>query len=257
MNLEKKPEKALVLHKISKTFRVREKESTTFRGRLGNVLKQSKVREIKALSNIGLEVEKGEIFGIVGRNGSGKSTLLNIMMESIRPDKGGEIMSEGLMLKLSLGMGVDLNLSARDNIYINGSIIGLSFRTIGQIFQEIIDFAGLQDFVDTPVRFYSKGMRQRLMFSIAMYAQADIFLLDEFFGGTGDQDFKKKSDKAFKERILEGKTIVIVSHSMHIIRKYCKRVLWLDKGQNAMMGPAANVLEAYEATFETQPAPAL
>ncbi len=208
-----------------------------------------KRKEIKALQEVSLKIRRGEIFGIIGRNGSGKSTLINVIMGSIPPDKGGKISTKGKMMRLSLGLGVDPNLSARDNIYVNGSIIGLSFKKIGAIFNDIIEFAGLEEFVDTPVKYFSKGMKQRLMFSIAMHADADVFLLDEFFGGTGDEDFKKKSDKAFRQTILEGRTIVIVSHSMQIITKYCDRAVWLNKGKVVKMGKTEEVVSEYKKSF--------
>jgi len=210
--------------------------------------KQNK-KEIQAIKDLNLKIKRGEIFGVIGRNGSGKSTLINIIMGSIPANKGSTITTKGKMMRLSLGIGVDVNLSARDNIYVNGSIIGLSFKTIGAIFNDIIEFAGLDEFVDTPVKFFSKGMKQRLMFSIAMHADADVFLLDEFFGGTGDEDFKKKSDEAFRRKILEGRTIIIVSHSMRIITKYCDRAIWLNKGETIKMGKTEDVVNAYKQSF--------
>lgn len=246
----KNPKIAVSLKNISKTFKVRENQATTIRGRFARIFSSSnRIRKVEALKDINLEIKQGEIFGIIGRNGSGKSTLLNIIMQSIRPNKGGEIITNGKLMRLSLGMGIDPNLSARDNIYLNGSVIGLSFKKIGNIFNEVLEFAGLEEFVDTPVKYYSKGMRQRLLFSIAMHAESDIFLLDEFFGGTGDVDFKKKSDMAFKQRILEGRTIIIVSHSMQIIKKYCNEAIWLDKGMIQARGNTKEIVKAYKASF--------
>jgi len=238
---------AISLKNIYKTFRIRTSGENTIRERISSLLrlKKQNVQNIVALQNINIEIVKGESFGIIGRNGSGKSTLLNIMMESISPDKGGIVNTHGRIMRLALGLGIDPNLSARDNIYVNGSIIGLSFKQIGDIFENIIDFSELHDFIDTPVKFYSKGMKQRLMFSIAMYADADIFLLDEFFGGTGDKDFRIKSDNAFNERIINGKTNIIVSHSMQVIKKHCKRVLWLDKGKIIELGNVNRVTKLY------------
>jgi len=234
---------------------VRENRALSIRERFTKLLGANhNKKEIKALKELNLKIKRGEIFGIIGRNGSGKSTLINIIMGSIPADKGGKITTRGRMMRLSLGLGVDLNLSARDNIYVNGSIIGLSFKKIGSIFNDIIDFAGLGEFVDTPVKFFSKGMKQRLMFSIAMHADADVFLLDEFFGGTGDEDFKKKSDEAFRRTILEGRTIVIVSHSMQIIKKYCDRALWLNKGKAIKIGKTEDVVMAYKQSFEKKQA---
>jgi len=215
-----------------------------------NAFKKSKRKKIKALNEISINISKGETFGIIGRNGSGKSTLLNIIMDTIRPDKGGTVETEGKMMRLSLGMGVDPNLSARDNIYVNGSVLGLTFKKIGEIFNSIVEFAGIQEFVDTPVKFYSKGMKQRLLFSIAMHAESDIFLLDEFFGGTGDKDFKQKSDKAFQAKIIQGKTIIIVSHNLNIIKKYCHRAMWLDKGICRAIGKPNVVIAKYKSSFQ-------
>ena len=212
--------------------------------------KKNSQSELKALSNVNLTISKGETFGIVGRNGSGKSTLLNIIMESIRPDKGGIVKTKGKMIRLALGMGIDPNLTARENIYVNGSVIGLSFKRIGEKFDQIITFAGLEGFVDTPVKFFSKGMKQRLLFSIAMHVETEIILLDEFFGGVGDQDFKRKSDEAFKKVIMEGRTIIIVSHSLPIIAKYCKRVAWIHHGRVRSLGPAETVLKSYRNHFK-------
>lgn len=233
---------------VSKTFLPRNYK--TIRDRVlsfGNL--QTKA-SIQALNNISFEVEQGETFGIIGRNGSGKSTLLHLIMGSMLPDKGGSIIAKGKKLRLSLGMGVDPNLSARDNIYVNGSILGLSFKQIGRKFNEILEFAGLEEFVDLQVKNYSKGMLARLNFSIAMHADADIFLLDEFFGGVGDEDFKAKSDEAFQQRFIEGKTNLIVSHSMPIIEKYCQRVLWINKGEIKGLGIPSDIIPLYKASFQ-------
>lgn len=232
---------------VSKTYIP--KTYSTIRERLLDINKKVTKNNIKALQNINFSVSRGETFGIIGRNGSGKSTLIHLLMGSMMPDKGGKIITKGKKIRLSLGLGVDPNLSARDNIYVNGSILGLSFRQIGRIFSEIIEFANLEEFIDLPVKNYSKGMKARLNFSIAMHADADIFLLDEFFGGVGDEDFKAKSDQAFHQRFIDGKTNVIVSHSMQIIEKYCQRVLWIHKGEMQDIGHPDKIIPAYKASF--------
>jgi len=233
---------------INKTFDIKN-SSFTIRERVKNLFsrKQNRANTLKALSDINLDVKKNETLGIIGRNGSGKSTLLNIIMNTYKPDKGGSVLTNGRIIRLDLGMGVDPNLSARDNIYVNGSVLGLTFKKIGSIFDEIITFASLEDFIDTPVKFFSKGMRQRLLFSIAIHAEADIFILDEFFGGTGDLEFRKKSDRVFKENILNKHTVVIVSHSLKIITEYCNRVIWLEKGKCVTIGPPQQVTKKYKA----------
>lgn len=221
---------AISISNVSKTFFIREHSSDSIMKRTMSLFKPVNLREIKALSNINLEINKGEFIGIIGHNGSGKSTLLKLIAGAFPPDKGGSIKINGKVIRLSLGMGFDPNLSARENIYVNGSILGLTFKKIGEKFDEIIEFSGLHHFIETPVKFFSSGMVSRLAFSIAIHAEADIFLLDEFFGGVGDEDFREKSDKALKE-LLKDKTILFVSHEMSQIKKYCDRVVKFEKGK--------------------------
>lgn len=241
-----KTEAALILENVSKTFWIREKSNDSIRERLQGLFSAvSSTREIKALKNINLTINKGEFFGIVGHNGSGKSTLLKLIMGAIKPDKGAKIVSNGKVLRLALGMGFDPNLSARHNIYVNGSIMGLTFKEIGNKFHEIIKFGGLEEFIDTPIKYYSTGMVSRLAFSIAMHVEADILLIDEFFGGVGDEAFKQKSSEKFKERIIEGKTIVFVSHEMSLIEQYCNRVCVMHSGQIIAVGDPAQIIEPY------------
>jgi len=241
---------AVQLNSINKSFKLKENRPNSIRETVLGMFSDKKLKSIKALHDINLTITKGESFGIIGRNGSGKSTLLNIIMESIKPDKGGSVFTNGKLIRLALGMGVDINLTARDNIYVNGCVLGLSFKKIGMIFSDIINFAGLKDFIDTPVKFYSNGMKQRLLFSIAMHAEADIFLLDEFFGGTGDRDFKAKSNLAFKEKILEGKTIIIISHNLNIINRYCNNAMMLNHGKVVAIGNTESVIKTYQNSFE-------
>jgi len=238
---------AISLSNVSKTYKVKAKNTDTIRESFRNPLQifGLKYQNIQALNSVNLKISRGEKIGVIGRNGSGKSTLLNIIMGSIPYDEGGTLEKKGKLMRLALGMGIDPNLTGRDNIYVNGSILGLSFKEIGNVFDEIIDFADVHDFINTPVKFYSKGMKQRLLFSIALYAKADVILLDEFFGGTGDEDFKIKSDMAFRDKIMSDRTIVIVSHSMGIIQKHCERVMWLEKGNVMAIGPANEVVRDY------------
>jgi len=240
------------LKNISKTYNRNQIVQKTLRNRL--LVGQSNLTsgKLKSLSKITLSINEGEIFGVIGRNGSGKSTLLNIILGAIKPDPGGIINLDGSIMKLSLGIGVDPNLSARDNIYLNGSLIGMSFKQIGEKFNEIIDFANLDEFIDVKVKFFSSGMKSRLLFSIAMHANPDILLLDEFFGGVGDEDFKTKSQLAFNNKIIKNKTVVVVSHSIQIIKKYCTRVLWLDKGQIISCGETLQITDEYLNSFNTK-----
>lgn len=240
-------EDVVIVKNISKTYRIRENQANSIKGLFLNMFKKrGKKREIKALNDINFTVKKGEALGIVGSNGSGKTTLMNIILGGIKPDKGGSVETKGKIIKLSLGLGFDSNLSARDNIYLNGSLLGLSFKEINEKFDSIIEFAGLEDFIETPVKFYSKGMKSRLTFAIAMQAEADIFLLDEFFGGVGDEEFKNKSNKMFLNKLDEGKTIIIVSHGKNVLKKFCKETIWIHKGKFKKRGDTVEVLKEYK-----------
>lgn len=231
---------------VSKTFRVYEKNMDTMKARLLSVIRQNTAREIKALDKINFEVYKGEFFGILGHNGSGKSTLLKVILGAYPPDKGGEIEVQGRIIRLALGMGFDSNLSARDNIYLNASLLGIPFKKVGHIFDKIIQFAELQNFTETKVKFFSSGMRSRLAFSIAVNAEADIFLMDEFFGGVGDIRFKEKSEEVFRDSLTDGRTIIHVTHNLSTIKEHCHRVLILDQGKAVALGPPEEVIPIYQ-----------
>jgi len=237
---------------LSKTFEYLDENNASVRDGLYNLFKRKNKKQLKAVNNLNFQLEKGEFLGVVGRNGSGKSTLLKLLIGAIKADKGSEVKSSGRIIRLALGMGFDPNLTARDNIYINGSVLGLSFKKIGEIFNEIIKFSELEKFVDTPVKHFSTGMKSRLTFSIAMHAEADIFLIDEFFGGVGDESFKKKSDDFFKTNFLNGKTIIHVSHSLPNILKFSNRVLYLDHGKMIALGEPKAVVEQYKESFRKE-----
>jgi len=238
---------AISLTNIHKTYVLRESESDTIRHQIANIFRPNKRRKIKALQNVNLKVYKGEFLGVVGHNGSGKSSLLNIIMGAIPPDKGGKVVVNGKLLKLSLGMGFDHNLTARENIYLNGSMLGLSFKKIGEKFERIIEFSNLSQFVDTQVKFFSKGMKSRLAFAIALNAEADIFLFDEFFGGVGDLDFKKKSNYVFQKKFVGNKTGILVSHNLRQINKYCKKAILIERGKIIALGTPEEILDKYKA----------
>lgn len=241
---------ALELKNVSKTFRIREGGRDSIREKVKGLFGQSNIRELHAVRDVSFSIKKGEFFGIVGHNGSGKSTLLKLIIGAIKPDLGSEITTHGRVLRLALGMGFDLNLSARDNIYVNGSIMGLTFREIGNVFFEIIEFAGLEDFVETPLKYYSSGMVSRLAFAISVFVDTDILLIDEFFGGVGDEAFRKKSAEIFKKRIIEGKTVVFVSHEMSIIQEYCNRVCVMNKGEMVALGKPSDVINDYIQSYQ-------
>jgi len=234
------------LEHISKTFRVSDRPVDSIRSAMFQVFSPAAQRRIPALKDISFEAKQGEFIGLIGHNGSGKSTLLNLILGAMRPDKGGLIEVNGKVMMLSLGLGFDNHLTARENVYINGSLVGLSLKKIGQKFDEIIDFAELEEFVDTKVKFFSKGMRMRLAFAIGIHAETEILLIDEFFGGVGDQNFKVKSEAVFKEHLLEGKTIIFASHSMSILKENADKVFLLNQGNLIASGPYEDVAQKYD-----------
>lgn len=240
------PETVITARNLCKTFSVREKPVRSIRDAVLNFTRlASEKHQISALKNLNFSVRKGEILGIIGRNGSGKSTLLNIILGSMRPDKGSEIITKGRIVRLSLGMGFDPNLSARHNIYVNGSILGLTFKKIGSLFHDIVAFADLEDFVNTPLKYYSTGMRVRLAFSVALHAEADIYLMDEIFASVGDEGFREKSQQVFQETFMKGRTIVFVSHSLSHIAEFSDKVLLINKGEQLMFDTPQIVIKAY------------
>ena len=236
---------AIELKNISKTYSVLDKDSQSIHGKIMSLMTHTNRREIKALTNINLEIKKGEFFGIMGHNGCGKSTLLRIMSGAYPADKGGVVKMHGRFMLLSLGLGFNPLLTARENIYLNASILGLTLKRIGSIFQDIVAFAEIEEFVDTQVKYYSHGMASRLKFAIAVHADADIFLMDEFFGGVGDASFKEKSEAVFHESIVKGRTIVHVSHSVKTIKEHCQRVLLLHQGEMVAIGTPDEIIPEY------------
>ena len=237
---------AVHLENVSKTFYIREKSADSIRAKFKNVFqRKNDLHVINAVQDVTLDIRKGEFFGIIGHNGSGKSTLLKLIIGAIKPDNGSIIETEGKVLRLALGMGFDYNLSARHNIYVNGSIMGLTFREIGRKFHDIIDFAGLEDFIDTPIKYFSSGMVSRLAFAISVYVESDILLMDEFFGVVGDESFKQKSNEIFKKRIIDGKTVLFVSHELSAIKKYCSKLVIMNKGRMSRIYDVNEGIEMY------------
>ncbi len=198
-----------------------------------------------ALKGISLEVRPGEVVGIVGRNGSGKSTLLRTLAGILTADQGLVAVHGKVGCLMSFGVGFKPNLSGRENVFINGSILGLGRREVAERLDKIIDFAGLREFIDAPVRTYSAGMKGRLGFSIAIHIDPDILLLDEVLT-VGDAAFRAKAGSILDRFKNSGKTVVIASHSMPLIRKSCTRAVWLNRGEIIMDGEPDAVCDAYE-----------
>jgi ABC-type polysaccharide/polyol phosphate transport system ATPase subunit len=237
---------AIELKNINKTYSVLDKNSQNLRGKIISLITHTNKREIKALTDINLEIKKGEFFGIMGHNGSGKSTLLRVMAGAYPADKGGIVKMHGRFMLLSLGLGFNPLLTTRENIYLNASVLGLTLKQIGRIFHEIVAFAELEKFVDTQVKYFSTGMAARLKFAIAVHAESDIFLMDEFFGGVGDASFKEKSETVFHESLVKGRTIVHVSHSIRTIEKHCSRVMLLHQGRIVAIDTPDIIIPEYQ-----------
>jgi teichoic acid transport system ATP-binding protein len=199
--------------------------------------------EFWALRHVNFVVERGETVGIIGRNGSGKSTLLRVIAGIYPPDEGRITVEGEVSTLFGLGTGFNADLSGRDNIYLNGIMIGLTKNKIDTIIDGMIEFAELGDFMDMPVRTYSSGMRARLGFAIAMHSDKDIVLIDEIMG-VGDAAFRQKAEVEMN-RIMGERTVLLVSHSMPTIEKFANKVIWLNKGVMAAVGEAKEVIEQY------------
>lgn len=236
---------SIELKNVSKTFNVYDKSYLTIKDRLFNFYKKNNKKTISAVKKLNLKIFKGECIGVVGRNGSGKSTLTKIMSGSYIPDDGGIVNRVGSHLLLNLGVGFSHELTARENIYVNGSTLGLRVKEVDEIFHDIINFSELHDFVDTKIKYFSSGMVQRLSFSIALYANADIIFLDEVFA-VGDEKFQEKATKVLEDNWIKGRTAIIVSHSSALIEKYCNRTILMHKGELLFFGDTKTALEKYK-----------
>lgn len=210
--------------------------------------RQITYRKLYALYHVSFNVYKGEIVGIIGTNGSGKSTILKIISGALKPTKGKVYVDKKKIQLLTLGTGFDVELTARENVYLNGSIIGYSRKFLDEHYDEIVEFAELQDFMEEKVKNFSSGMVSRLGFSIATAGDAaEILILDEVLS-VGDEFFKKKSLKRVKEMIHGGSTVLMVSHSLQTILDNCSKVVWIEQGELRMIGEPKTVCEAYRSS---------
>lgn len=228
---------------ISKTFHITEDSHNTVKHRLFNMFNPPRNKAVEAVKMMNFEVNKGECVGIIGRNGSGKSTLTRILAGVYRTDTG-YLKINGSTLLMNLGVGMSHELTARENIYISASVLGLKIKEIDTIFDQIVSFAELEEFVDTKIKYFSSGMVARLSFSIAVNAGADIMFLDEIFA-VGDMKFQDKAIKVFESSWIEGKTVVLISHSMDVIQKYCTRTAYMKHGKLEYFGNTDKAIELY------------
>ena len=209
------------------------------------IQRKIKFREFWALRDVNFQVKKGEVVGIIGRNGAGKSTILKIISGIMRPTKGRVIRNGNIVPMLELGSGFDFDLSGRENVFLNGAILGYSKEFLMEKFDEILAFSELGEFIEMPIRNYSSGMLMRLAFSIATVVEPEILIVDEILA-VGDENFQNKSRQRMMELMSGGTTVLFVSHNLDQIREMCNRVVWLDGGTLRMSGETKEVCDAYK-----------
>lgn len=236
-------ENAVVVDGVSKKFRL-------FRER-NNSIKSAIIRggravteDFWALQDISFEVKAGSTFGLIGENGSGKSTMLKCLAKILRPDKGAISVNGKVSALLELGAGFHPELSGRENVFLNGAILGLGQKELKRRFDEIVEFAGIGNFIDEPVKNYSSGMYVRLGFSVAINVDPDVLLVDEVLA-VGDEAFQRKCNEKFAQLRTAGKTIVLVSHAMTQVHNLCDEVAWFEHGRVKHLGPAREIVDEY------------
>ena len=237
---------ALEVKHVSKSFRLPTEQANGIKQAFVNWTKGIKgYKEQHVLKDISFKVEKGDFFGIVGRNGSGKSTLLKIISQIYTPEKGTVKVNGTLIPFIELGVGFNPELTGRENIYLNGALLGFSKDEVSAMYDEIVEFAELEEFMDQKLKNYSSGMQVRLAFSIAIKAQGDILVLDEVLA-VGDEAFQRKCDDFFsKIKKDKTKTVILVTHSMSSVRRYCNKAIMINQGEVASLGSIDEVVEAY------------
>lgn len=235
---------AIQVEGLEKTFRIPIHRVDSFKERMVRPFASRDYRELRALDGVSFEIRKGEFFGIVGRNGSGKSTLLKLLASIYRADAGTIRMAGRLAPFIELGVGFNVELTARENVVLNGVMMGLTPKETRDRLDAILDFAELRDFVDLKLKNYSSGMLVRLAFSTMMQADADILLIDEVLA-VGDAAFQQKCSDAFRQMKQEGKTIVLVTHEMETVEEYCHRAMLIDSGRIRKLGDPGEVGRDY------------
>ena len=212
--------------------------TTALRGKL-------QYNNFTALEHVSFTVKKGETLGLIGRNGAGKSTLLKVISGILKPTEGSVTCHGNIVPMLELGSGFDMDLTGRENIFLNGAILGYSEEFLKSKYQEIVDFSELGQFIEVPIRNYSSGMLARLAFSVASVVNPEVLIVDEILS-VGDAGFQEKSRKRMLELMGGGTTVLFVSHSLDQIREMCNRAVWLEHGQVKALGRAADICDAYE-----------
>lgn len=250
MDEEKNSEIVLSVKNVSKNFHLPHEKTHSIKSSIVNAFKQ-KDKDIDvqhALKDISFDIKKGEFFGILGRNGSGKSTMLKILAEIYQPTSGSVGHIGKLVPFIELGVGFNPELTGRENVYLNGALLGFSRKEIDARYDDIVKFAELEDFMDQKLKNYSSGMQVRLAFSVATRAEADILLVDEVLA-VGDADFQRKCYDFFKSLKKSGKTVIFVTHDMSAVREYCDRAVLVSEGIISQQGDAEAIADEYLKLF--------
>jgi len=233
----------LVAEDVHVTYRVYEDRKPSLRRLVSARFERRQYREVKAVQGVNLQTVEGEAVGVIGRNGSGKSTLLRALAGLMPPNQGA-VYARASPVLLGVGAALHPELSGRRNVVLGALALGMSRREVDQRFDEIVDFAGVRDFIDMPLRTYSSGMAARLHFAVASAIAPEVLLIDEALA-VGDQDFKEKSAKRIEQLRAQAGTVFIVSHSLDTVVETCSRVLWMDGGRVQRDGEPADVVRAY------------
>lgn len=242
----------IVVDHVSKTFKLPHEKTTSIKGAIVNFWRRNRSYELqKVLQGVSFEIKEGEFFGIVGRNGSGKSTLLKMLAGIYTPSKGTITVGGKLTPFIELGVGFSPELTGRENVFLNGALLGFNRKEIEAMYDDIVEFAELEKFMDQKLKNYSSGMQVRLAFSIAIRAESDILVLDEVLA-VGDAAFQRKCYEYFSSLKKSKRTVVLVTHDMGAVRQYCDRALMIEKGKVCKTGDPEVVAQAYQKLFSDE-----
>lgn len=237
-------------HEIELAYRIDRNRTGTLKEYAVNLFKGKVEREtLLALKGVSFEIERGQIFGVIGRNGAGKSTLMKVIARILPPTSGRVIVRGSVAPMIALGAGFNPEQTARENIVLFGSLVGRDIGLMRRRVEPIVEWAGLEDYVDVPIRALSSGMLARLAFSVATDMPADVLVVDEVLA-VGDEAFRRRSQARMEELMHGGSTVILVSHALPMIRQLADRVMWLDLGRIIEIGEADEVVDSYEATVE-------
>src|SRR3954453_14377914 len=233
----------LQVQNVTKTFRLHSEKNNSLKALIAGK-KRNRYDEFTALSDVTFDVKEGEVFGVIGQNGSGKSTLLKCMAGILRPNSGSVHVAKRMSALLELGAGFHPELSGRDNVFLNAAILGMGRRDIATRFDDIVEFSGLEAFIDSPVKTYSTGMYVRLAFAVAINVDPQLLIIDEILA-VGDVTFQQKCMEKFVDFRNEGRTIVLVTHAMNSVKDMCDRAIWLTHGVITGAGDPSELVDAY------------